>query len=227
MKYNKEATAELNNLKRIPLEQINQKHPSDVLLYDKADKLFYNEDKLSDKNNNNLKDLLRVIKINASLNLNFEKTNILTPGVYAEKFHPIPQHISVQSLLFHNLSQENLENLKQLISTADYGKTSYDKMWIGLKTTPETIKSNDLIYLMNRRVGGWDGSTQRPVIELLCAGGHLPTVWIEQTKSFKTLEPIELLKREIAEELGISIPSEKVIKLGGFHNKVSNELVIL
>ena len=80
---------------------------------------------------------------------------------------------------------------------------------------------------MNRRIGGWDGSVERPVIELLCSGGHLPTVWDDQIESFKSLTPTELLIREVGEELGISIASEEIIQLGGFHNRISNELVIL
>lgn len=100
-------------------------------------------------------------------------------------------------------------------------------MWIGYERNLSSIKAKDLIYLMNRRIGGWDGSIEKPVIELLCSGGHLPTIWDEQTKLFKTLNPKELLVREVSEELGISIFPEKIIQLGGFHNKVSNEFVIL
>lgn len=227
MKYDKISTNELNSLKRISFEQIETTYESDVLLYENDVDLLYNNDKIYKWNNDNLKDLLRIIKIIDPLNLKYENTNILVPRLFAENHTPIPQHISVQSLFFYKLSSDNIEELKKIIHLTNYNKTLYDNMWIGYKRTPESIKENDLIYLMNRRVGGWDGSIDRPVIELLCSGGHLPTVWDEQTGLFRTLSPIELLIREVKEELGIFIPPEKIIKLGGFHNKVSNELVIL
>ncbi|MCI8347742.1 MAG: hypothetical protein HFJ12_07375 [Bacilli bacterium] len=120
-----------------------------------------------------------------------------------------------------------MKELKKIILSTNYNKTKYDNMWIRYEKDFSSIKENDLLYLMNRRIGGWDGSIERPVIELLCSGGHLPTVWDEQEKSFKTLDPTELLIKEVKEELGISISPEKIVQLGGFHNEVSNELVIL
>lgn len=227
MEHNKNATSKLNDLERITFEQLDESYESDVLLYDKNEKLYYKNDKVYQQENTNLKDLLRIIRIIDPLNLQFEYTNILVPRVYAEKHTPIPQHISVQSLFFHSLSKDNVEELKNTILTTKYNKTSYDDMWVGYEKSPSAIKENDLIYLMNRRVGGWDGSIERPVIELLCSGGHLPTVWNEQVESFETLNPIDLFVREVKEELGIAIPTEKIIKLGGFHNTASNELVIL
>lgn len=227
MNYNNTATSKLNSLKRIPFEQINIKYEEDVLLYSENLKLFYKDDKIYQEDGKNLKDLLRLIKIINPIDLKFECTNILVPRIFAENHNPIPQHISVQSLFFHRVSQLNLKELKEIILFTNYNKTIYDKMWIGHERNLSSIKENDLIYLMNRRIGGWDGSIERPVIELLCSGGHMPTVWDEQTESFKTLDPTELLIKEVGEELGISISPEKIIQLGGFHNMVSNELVIL
>ncbi len=226
MKYNKMATDKLNSLKRISFDQMDKTYESDVLLYEKNIKLFYTDDKIY-KKDNNLKDLLRVIKISNPLDLQYKNTNILVPRLFAENHNPIPQHISVQCLFFHRISQNNLNELRKIILSTNYNKTLYDRMWMGYKRDLESVKENDLIYLMNRRVGGWDGSIDRPVIELLCAGGHLPTIWNEQTKLFETLNPMELLIKEINEELGISVPLTKIVRLGGFHNKVSNELVIL
>lgn len=227
MNHNNTATSKLNSLKRIDFEQIDIKYEEDVLLYSENLKLLYKDDKIYQEDGKKLKDLLRMIKIINPIDLQYECTNILVPRVFAENHNPIPQHISVQSLFFHRVSQLNLKELKEIILSTNYNKTIYDKMWIGHERNLSSIKENDLIYLMNRRIGGWDGSIERPVIELLCSGGHLPTVWDEQTKSFKTLEPTELLIKEVDEELGISISSEKIVHLGGFHNEVSNELVIL
>lgn len=227
MNNNNTATNKLNSLKRIPFEQTDIKYEEDVLLYSGNLKLLYKDDKIYQEDGKNLKDLLRLIKIINPIDLQYECTNILVPRVLAEKHNPIPQHISVQSLFFHRVSQLNLEELKKIILSINYNKTIYDNMWIGHERKLSSIKENDLIYLMNRRIGGWDGSIERPVIELLCSGGHLPTVWDEQTGSFKTLDPTELLIKEVGEELGISISPEKIVHLGGFHNEVSNELVIL
>lgn len=227
MNCNKAATSKLNSLKKITFEQTDIKYKENVLLYAENSKLFYSADKIYSEDGKNLKDLLRMIRIIEPLDLQYECTNILVPRVFAENHNPVPQHISVQSLFFHRLSPLNLEKLKEIILSTNYNKTIYDSMWIGRERTLSSIKGNDLIYLMNRRIGGWDGSIERPVIELLCSGGHLPTVWDEQTESFKTLNPTELLIKEIGEELGISISPEKIVQLGGFHNEVSNELVIL
>ena len=227
MNYNKAATSKLNSLKKITFEQTDIKYEENVLLYIENSKLFYNADKIYSEDGKNLKDLLRVIRIIDPLDLRYECTNVLVPRVIAENHTLIPQHISVQSLFFHKVSSFNLEKLKKIILSTNYNKTAYDNMWIGHERSLSSLKENDLIYLMSRRTGGWDGSIERPVIELLCSGGHLPTVWDAQTKSFKTLDPTELLTKEIGEELGISISPEQIVQLGGFHNEVSNELVIL
>lgn len=227
MEYNELVTDKLNELKRISFEQIDLDYKEDVLLYEEDKQLLYKDDKIYRENGDKLKDLLRVVKITDPLNLEYESTNVLVPRVVAEKNDSIPQHISVQSLFFHRLSSENINELKDIVLSTKYGKTLYDNMWIGNKKSLSSIGDDELIYIMNRRVGGWDGSIERPVIELLCSGGHLPTVWDEQTEAFRTLDPMELLAREVREELGISISSENIIRLGGFHNKVSNELVIL
>lgn len=227
MNCNNRATTKLNSLKRIHFEQIDKKYEEDVLLYNENLKLFYENDKIYQEDGKKLKDLLRIIKIINPLTLQYECTNILVPRVFAENHNPIPQHISVQSLFFHKVFQINLEELKRIILSTNYNKTKHDNMWIRYEKDFSSIKENDLIYLMNRRIGGWDGSIERPVIELLCSGGHLPTVWDEQMKSFKTLYPTELLIREVDEELGICISPEKIFHIGGFHNEISNELVIL
>lgn len=227
MNYNKIATSKLNNLKRISFKNIDKNYEYDVLLYEGNSQLFYNNDKIYQIDGNNLKDLLRIIKIKDPLNLQYENTNILVPRVVAESHNPIPQHISVQCLFFHKLSLFHLKEIKEIILSTKYNKTLYDSMWIGHERSLSSIKENDFLYLMNRRIGGWDGSIEKPVIELLCSGGHISTIWDEQTRSFKTLNHIELLVREVSEELRISISPEKIIQLGGFHNEVSNELVIL
>lgn len=45
MEYNRNATSTLNDLERITFEQLNKSYESDVLLYDKNEKLYYSNDK--------------------------------------------------------------------------------------------------------------------------------------------------------------------------------------
>lgn len=228
---NKRATELLNNLKRIDFSNLNETFNSDVVLYEEDSKLEYEDnDKVYANNCSHrisLKDLLRVIKIIDPLSVTYESTNILTPRLYAENSSQIPQHISIQCLMFNRPDCDDLKKIKDIIQHSAYGKTDYDKMWIGLNKEFDEITTKNVLYILNRRVGGWDGSINRPVIELLCTGGHLPTVWDEKNKCFRTLEFLELLTKECNEELGIDIGQEQFKLLGGFHNKVSNELVVL
>lgn len=221
------ATKKLNEIKRISFNDIYKQQEGTVLISNEDSKLIYKNDKIFQEDGKKLKDLLRVIKIIDPLNLKYENTNILVPRVLAESNNPIPQHISVQCLFFHKLESFNFQKLKEIVMNCKYQKTLYDNMWIGFEKKLTTIKEDEILYIMNRRVGGWDGSIDRPVIELLCSGGHLPTVWDEKTQSFKTLAYEELLLKEINEELGITIDSNQITRLGGFHNEMTNELVVL
>lgn len=224
---NKKATNCLNSFKKINFDKLNERYTKDVLCYEEAFPLYYQKDKVYTKDNKNLKDLLRIIRIKDADNLKYENTNILIPRVYAESLAEIPQHISIQCLFFWKLKKEDLEKLGSLIQSEVYNKTIYDKMWISLEKDLLSLKENDSIYIMSRRVGGWDGSVEKPVIELLCSGGHLPTLWNNEMECFETLEPEELLKKEILEEVGLSIDKKRFMKIGGFHARTTNELVIL
>lgn len=221
------ATEKLNKLKRISFEKIADSYDENVLLYKENETLSYKKDKIYTESKECLKDLLRVIEIIDPLTLKYKNTKVLMPRVYAEKHSSIPQHISVQCLFFHKIKVQDLNKFIKIIETTKYNKTSYDKIWIKKDWNFTTLKENDILYIMNRRVGGWDGSIEKPVIELLCAGGHLPTIWNEEENSFKTLKPIELLQKEIKEEVGLTVLEEQFIPIGGFHNEVSNELVAL
>lgn len=221
------ASKKLNELKKISFDQIEEHYDEDVLLYMKNKTLTYKNDKVYNEEDKNLKDLLRVIHITEPLSLKYEETKVLVPRVFAENHNPIPQHISVQCLVFHKLKMENIEKLKNIIQELKYNKTNYDNAWIGEKQNLNDLKENNILYIMNRRVGGWDGSLDRPVIELLCAGGHLPTIWNENANQFETLQPIQLLQKEFNEELGLEVSPGQFLSIGGFHNELSNELVIL
>ena len=85
---------------------------------------------------------------------------------------------------------------------------------------------DDLVCIFNRRIGGWDGSCERPVIELLGAGGHLQTVWDGKLKKFVSLSFEDNLKKEFDEEIGLEINDCDIKCIGGFANTHTQELVI-
>ena len=229
---NKQATKEINRLKRISQNEIDQylQSSQQVLLLPSNVKIEIDENNfVATSGLENLdkkkKDLLTYIKINDALNLDYLETGVLMPRTYAESLNPIPEHISVQCLMFAKLNKDAAKFVNNLIGSNPYGKTEYDRFLISNKH--QFVDDGDLLFVMNRRVGGWDGSLDRPVIELLCAGGHLATIFNSKTKKFEMSDFVENLHREISEELKISIDKDDIVVFGGFHNKKSNELVVL
>ena len=75
---------------------------------------------------------------------------------------------------------------------------------------------NDVICIFNRRISGWDGSIERPVIELLGAGGHLQSIWNSESQHFISRSLINNLQKEFSEEIGIKLTSNDVNVIGGF-----------
>lgn len=175
---------------------------------------------------NKKKDLLTHIRIIEPLNLIYDNTNVLMPRTYAESLNPIPEHVSIQCLVFAKIDCDTATFINETNERNPYGKVAHDQFIIS-RNNNVRVKDGDVLYIMNRRVGGWDGSLDRPVIELLCAGGHLATYWDSKSKSFKPADPIANLQREFSEELKIDVEEESFSVFGGFHNKKSNELVVL
>lgn len=227
------ATKVLQNLKRITFEELSQVD----ILHEQRLLLPLGVDLELNENNQVIthglgvldgkqKDLLSYIKIINPLNLEYVDMGVLMPRTYAESLYPIPEHISVQCLIFSIIDSDTASFINEKNKSKIYGKTSYDKFIISTMTD-KAFKKGDVVYVMNRRVGGWDGSIDRPVIELLGAGGHLATYWDETINKFVSANFIENLQREFCEELKISISKENFSVFGGFHNKKSNELVVL
>ena len=230
---NIKATEVLNSLKRISYNQINNQNDTEeqVLLLPSNVKLEIDENQqirtigLGELDKKK-KDLLNHIKIIDPLNLIYQNTNILMPRTYAESLVPIPEHISVQCLIFATIDYNTAKFFNELNTKNPYGKTYFDKLIITRKDNLK-INEGDIVYVMNRRIGGWDGSIDRPVIELLGAGGHLATYWDSELHCFRSMSFIDNLQREFEEELKIAIAQERFSVFGGFHNKESNELVVL
>lgn len=230
---NLEATEAIKSLKRILPNELNSQtnFGAQVLLLPSNVKIQIENNQQVETNglgdlDKKKKDLLTHIKIIDPLNLLYENTNVLMPRTYAESLTPIPEHISVQCLIFAKVDCDTANFINETNKSNPYGKTQYDQFVITQKKNIQ-VKFGDIVYVMNRRVGGWDGSIDRPVIELLGAGGHLATYWDSKDNCFKPANFIDTLQREFKEELKINIDKENFSVFGGFHNKKSNELVVL
>lgn len=223
----------LEKLPRIHNFDERQDYDCDVFLLPAEMDFNYNTDFMIETYGVNNKidgrphDLVRIIKVIDALNSKYEKTNVLTPLLYAEYLPDILWHITTQGILFTRVSNQAIKWIRETDKTAPYGKHSFDKFWLPCCGPIENIREGDVLCIFNRRVAGWDGSPERPVVELLGAGGHLPTVWQATLEQFKALSVEENLIKEIHEELGFSIPQTDISIFGGYSNTVTHELVIL
>lgn len=219
---NKEATKYLNNLKRVT----DTKHSTGILCPLDASFLYTNDNKLYMKTNNNdyiyQKELIQIIDIKDSVLGKYFDTGLVAPRKYAESLSYIPLHLNTQCIIVSKIqNSSDVSLINKIINETRYGKGDYDKIWVSDKTA----QINQNIIIMNRRIGGWDGNKDAPVIELLGAGGHVPCLW--NGTCFKAINAIDNLKKEFMEELKYNVTSSRLIYIGGFHNTVSNELVLL
>lgn len=227
------ATEALQKLERITVEELSQIDvlEKQKLLLPKDVKIEFNEHNQVvthglDLLDNKQKDLLSYIRIIDPLHLKYVDTGVLMPRTYAESLTPIPEHISVQCLVFSLIDEEAARFINETNKKKMYGKTDYDRFIISVSENKKFSKG-DVVFIMNRRIGGWDGSIDCPAIELLGAGGHLAVHWDERQNKFVSADFIENLQREFYEELKIFISKENFSIFGGFHNEKSNELVVL
>lgn len=176
---------------------------------------------------NKSRDLLTIIEIENAYEMKYRLTNVLTPLVYAESRPEILWHITTQGLFFTKVSEKIIAWIKHENSLHYYNKHDMDHIWLPCCKPLETIHAGDTLCIFNRRVDGWDGSSDRPVIELLGAGGHLPTVWDEKGKAFRCLSFKENLLKEANEELGICLEEKDIELFGGYENLITHELVVL
>ncbi len=175
------------------------------------------------------KDLLRVVWVQDALAMRYEETNLLSPSVYVHSLGQKPWHITTQGFLVTRLHEETrrllLEEAERTL--AQYGKHPLDSLWLPCSKPLKETSADDLVCVFNRRTGGWDGSVERPVIELLGAGGHLQSVWDMARGRFVSRAPEENLRKELGEELGMSVREKDAIPAGGFLNEKTQELVLL
>lgn len=227
-----QANKYLHKIPRISKIEAAPQIEGDVLLLPETVELYFQDDAmvetkgLGSKLDGRKRDLLRIIELNDPLNLIYRETNILSPLSYVESLPNIPWHISTQGVLFVRITDKGIKWIHEQKKSDKYGKHELDKFWLPFCPPLENIQKGDLLSIFNRRVGGWDGSHERPVIELLGAGGHLPTVWNSTEQCFKSLTFKENFKKEFQEELGVNINEENVTVLGGFSNDITHELVV-
>lgn len=232
-RINREATDYLNKLKRLEnIDVGNNSYDSSTLLFPQNADIFYTMDGLIKTHglgalDSERKDLLTYIIITDPLNVDYVKTKILMPRTYAESLDPIPHHVSIQSIVLSRVVEEGIDQVQNLLHHTDYRKTAYDNIWVENSNPQKALIPGEVLIIMNRRTGGWDGSPERPVIELLGGGGHLPTVWDKDKRNYFQMDPIEAIIKEFKEELKYPLSPDRVDIIGGFHNYISNELVIL
>lgn len=228
------ANAYLHTIPQIfSVDDAKQYEGRDVLFFPKEAQFYYREDDLvetkglGEKWDKKVRDLIRVIQIEDALNIKYKKTNILTPLMCAESSNNIPWHLNTQGILFTRVSEETLEWMKEEVKANRYGKHEYDRFWLPFCKDINEVKEGEILCIFNRRVAGWDGSHERPVIELLGAGGHLSTVWDYENNTFRELDFKENFQKEFMEELGGKINKEQIVIFGGYQNDVTHELVVL
>lgn len=229
-----EAKKYLEQLQRVSSIEEGLASSQDVLYLSRHVKLILNEDfnvrtdGLDENNDKKVRDLLRIIKVKDPLNMQYEETNILSPSVYVHSLEVKPWHITTQGFLIthiHEYTKAFIREEKNKMSTY-YGRHELDQFWLPCSKPLEETTPDDLVCIFNRRVSGWDGSYDRPVIELLGAGGHLQAVWDHKKKSFVSRSFADNLKKEFDEEIGLSIRDDNITFIGGFTNDKTQELVI-
>ena len=224
----------LENIKRVDTVEEGLYYKEDVLLLPKNIKVSICADSnikitgYSDGIDNKAKDMLRIIEIEDPLNVKYCETNIISPSIYVHAQQDKPWHITTQGFLITRLSPKiiNWIHTESARLSGYYGKHPFDKLWLPCSKNLDQLSSIDLVCIFNRRISGWDGSIDRPVIELLGAGGHLQSVWSDESNSFVTRSLYDNLKKEFSEEIGIDLKKDDVNQVGGFTNSRTHELVI-
>ncbi len=227
------ATMYINSLPRIQSVRQKEQYCGDVLLLpleavvriDNASNALLSG--VCDLNDSKAKDILRIIELHNADNLQYTETAILSPSIYVHSLTDKPWHITTQCIIITHLSQNGADWVmaEDERMRIHYGKHEMDHFWLPCSRVLHQITETDPIYVLNRRISGWDGSTDRPVVELLGAGGHLQAVWNGETFVSRDLK--DNLKKEFAEEVGLDIDKDDIQCVGGFANNKTHELVVL
>lgn len=231
---NYEATEYVNKMKRIQDITTASEYKSDVLfLPDGVELKVYDDSNVSTigldtSRDSKAKDMLRVIEVKDAFLVDYQELNVLSPSVYVHSLEDIPWHITTQGFLITKIDNEIKNYIKNECKQMrnHYGRHEMDEFWLPCSKNVDSVSPEETICIFNRRVSGWDGSKNRPVIELLGAGGHLQARWDSQDSEFKSLTLIENLKKEFSEEIGLIIKEDDIKQIGGFVNIKTHELVV-
>lgn len=229
-----EAENYLEHLKRVGSVEEGVACGEDVLYLPPHVKLLLDENNnvrtvgLDESRDKKVKDLLRIIEVTDALNMKYKETNVLSPSVYVHSLDEKPWHITTQGFLITHIHEDTRNFIREesVRMQGYYGRHPMDCFWLPCSKSLDETAPEDLICIFNRRVSGWDGSIDRPVIELLGAGGHLQTVWDDKQKKFVSRSFADNLKKEFDEEIGLTISDEDIKCIGGFVNSKTQELVI-
>lgn len=234
-KINNSATDYLRGLKRVSSVKEAKLFEEDVLL------LPENIDIIVEENSNvrtigfdrskdiKAKDLLRIIQVQDAQLMDYTELNVLSPSVYVHSLQEKPWHITTQGFLVTRIEPSIRKYIEAEAerSRAHYCQHAMDQFWLPCSKPIEQTTEDDLVCIFNRRISGWDGSLDRPVIELLGAGGHLQSLWDEKERRFKNRTFSDNLMKEFDEEIGLEISDNDIQCIGGFKNEKTQELVIL
>lgn len=229
-----EATQYLKGLKRVKSVEEGMQYSEDVLLLPDKVEVVVDENcnirtiGLDESKDIKAKDLLRVIEVKDAKSMQYRETNVLAPSVYVHSLQEKPWHITTQGFLVTHISKKTKEFImeeKQRLKNY-YGKHKLDCFWLPCSKLLSDVKDEELVCIFNRRISGWDGSIDRPVVELLGAGGHLQTIWDDKNKCFRCRSFESNLMKEFDEEIGLKIKDEDIRCMGGFVNDKTQELVI-
>lgn len=227
------ATAYINSLPRIQSLVSQRQFDGDVLLLPteagieidiSSNAILSNFNQQKDPN---AKDILRIIEVHNAADVQYTETAVLSPSMYVHSIDNKPWHITTQCILVTHLSKTSTAWVAQEGTRlrAYYSKHEMDHFWLSCSKPLSNLSPAEPVFIMNRRVCGWDGSKERPVIELLGAGGHLQAIW--NGKKFVSRDLKDNLKKEFSEEVGLDIQDDAIQCIGGFVNNSTHELVVL
>lgn len=171
-----------------------------------------------------MQELVSIVAVDDALAAIFHEVGIVSPRTYVDSRPEPPTHVVAQGLIYFMWSRECSRIVSQLQLQYDYGTD--DPVWRGFSAWDQ-LAVGTVCLLMNRRIGGWDGSPDRPVVELLAGGGHVKTFWDARAERFRMASIEETLLAELSEELGFQAQASHLHRLGGFINQSTKELVVL
>lgn len=172
------------------------------------------------------KELVTIVTVEDPLLASFGPLDVIAPRTYVDGLPDPPCHVVAQALMYFRWDDQTAAMVDETQRTYEYGVCDRDVLWRST-APPREVTAGTACLVMNRRVGGWDGSPDRPVVELLAGGGHVKTIWDDAQQRFGMMSIEDTLLAELQEELGYRPPDDALHRIGGFVNQLTKELVVL